>query len=400
MPTTLWRKGAAVLPALAWCAAGGLPVVAIGCGGGGSSASVIRSATLEVTVAWPDRSAGRMVPVASESIRLTIAGANGFARTATIVRPATSTTVANLPAGDLLVTATAHPAADPGATVPQASAVRTVAAASGRTTPLALSLESTIDRVVVAAGPGIVRRGSTGTATVEAYDAANRLVLTRQSTWTLVSSDPGVCGVRSVADGYVLEGIAKGTATVRATETESGKVSTATVTVASPPPALVFTGPTLVRLIGESSTLAWEATDAATLTSVGFSAPGMIGTATVAPAKTTTYTLKATNELGEVAEKSVEIRVATVGVSVTPTAGEVDIRKTLAFAATVSGAVDTSVSWSVLEPSGGTIAADGTYAAPAAQGTFHLRATSTADPTKFAEAVVRVRASGGGIEIR
>ncbi|MFM7320563.1 MAG: hypothetical protein ACKO5K_03435 [Armatimonadota bacterium] len=399
MPTMLWRRGAAVLPALAWCVAAGLPVASMGCGGGSSAAST-RTATLSVTVAWPDRSAGRLVPLASESIRVTVAGANGFAKTVTIVRPANSTTIANLPVGDLVVTATAHPAADPGATIPQASAVRTVPGRAGQTTPLALSLESTIDRVAVTAGSGTLRRGASATATIEAYDPSNRLVLTRPSTWELVSLDPGICAVRSAADGFVLEGIARGAATVRATETESGKVSTVSVVVASPPPVLVFTGPSTERLVGETSTLAWEAQDASTLTSVGFSAAGMIGNAAVAPTKTALYTLKATNELGEVAEKSVEIRVATVGVSVTPTAGEIDIRKSLKFAATVSGAVDTTVAWSVIEPLGGTIATDGTYTAPAAQGTFHVRATSTADPSRVAEVAVRVRASGGGIEIR
>jgi hypothetical protein len=60
------------------------------------------------------------------------------------------------------------------------------------------------------------------------------------------------------------------------------------------------------------------------------------------------------------------------------------------FSATVTGAPDTSVTWSVLESAGGTIDANGLYTAPAAVGSYHLAATSHADPTKQAIASVAV----------
>ena len=46
--------------------------------------------------------------------------------------------------------------------------------------------------------------------------------------------------------------------------------------------------------------------------------------------------------------------------------------------------------WMVQEAGGGTIDADGTYHAPATPGTYHLVATSTADPGKSASATIEV----------
>jgi hypothetical protein len=63
---------------------------------------------------------------------------------------------------------------------------------------------------------------------------------------------------------------------------------------------------------------------------------------------------------------------------------------TQTFQATVTGTTDTAVAWSVVEPSGGTISATGRYTAPASPGTFRVKATSAADPTKAATAPVSV----------
>jgi hypothetical protein len=61
------------------------------------------------------------------------------------------------------------------------------------------------------------------------------------------------------------------------------------------------------------------------------------------------------------------------------------------FIPTVTGTSNTSVNWTVLEgAAGGTISASGIYTAPKAAGTFHVVATSTANPTKSATATVSV----------
>jgi lysophospholipase L1-like esterase len=79
-----------------------------------------------------------------------------------------------------------------------------------------------------------------------------------------------------------------------------------------------------------------------------------------------------------------------LGVDVEPRAVTVRSEGNVTFAAAVTGAVDTGVTWSVLESSGGTIDATGKYLAPATTGSFHVVATSKADATKSGQASVSV----------
>lgn len=61
------------------------------------------------------------------------------------------------------------------------------------------------------------------------------------------------------------------------------------------------------------------------------------------------------------------------------------------FAATVTGTADLSVTWTVAEGSaGGSVTASGAYTAPSATGTYHVVATSNADPARSATATVTV----------
>lgn len=80
-----------------------------------------------------------------------------------------------------------------------------------------------------------------------------------------------------------------------------------------------------------------------------------------------------------------------VSISVTPKTGLIGVTKTLRFTADVSGTTDQAVTWRVLEgATGGTVAADGTYTAPAQPGTYHVVATAHADATKSDQATVTV----------
>jgi hypothetical protein len=63
---------------------------------------------------------------------------------------------------------------------------------------------------------------------------------------------------------------------------------------------------------------------------------------------------------------------------------------TTAFTIRVKGIPKNSVNWSVEESDGGSISAEGFYQAPAHSGTFHVVATSTADPDARAIALVQV----------
>lgn len=81
-----------------------------------------------------------------------------------------------------------------------------------------------------------------------------------------------------------------------------------------------------------------------------------------------------------------------VVVALDPPSAEVEAAGAVRFAAVVTGTVVTTVNWSVVEGAGGTIDATGRYVAPAAAGTFHVRAASVADPTATATATVTVSA--------
>jgi uncharacterized protein YjdB len=75
---------------------------------------------------------------------------------------------------------------------------------------------------------------------------------------------------------------------------------------------------------------------------------------------------------------------------VSPAAATVVAGSTAAFSATVTGSVDTRVVWTVVEAGGGTIDADGTYAAPGTPGGYHVVATSVADAGASGRAAVTV----------
>jgi hypothetical protein len=83
----------------------------------------------------------------------------------------------------------------------------------------------------------------------------------------------------------------------------------------------------------------------------------------------------------------------TVAVVLGPSSSAVDACQTVAFSATVSGTANPGITWSVREgPSGGSITPAGVYTAPSSPGTYHVVATSAADPTRTAEGSVAVAA--------
>ncbi|MFY0576062.1 hypothetical protein ACN28S_18380 [Cystobacter fuscus] len=128
-----------------------------------------------------------------------------------------------------------------------------------------------------------------------------------------------------------------------------------------------------------------EGEDSGTITSTGvYTAPTQAGT----------YTVVATNALDTTKKDTAEVTVTPViHVTLTPTSATVLTGGSVTFTAEVTGATDTSVTWSIQEgDAGGTLTSTGVYTAPAQGGTFTVVATSVADPTKKAEARVTVSA--------
>ena len=58
----------------------------------------------------------------------------------------------------------------------------------------------------------------------------------------------------------------------------------------------------------------------------------------------------------------------------------------------MSNSTNTAVTWSVVEPTGGSITTGGLYTAPNLGGTFHVLATANANSSVTAEATVNVLA--------
>src|SRR5262249_15814109 len=88
--------------------------------------------------------------------------------------------------------------------------------------------------------------------------------------------------------------------------------------------------------------------------------------------------------------------VPVVLVAVTPGQASAPTGWSVTFTASVTGTTagqSTAVTWSVQEAGGGTVDSSGHYRAPGTNGTFHVVATSVADPSKGATATVLVTAT-------
>ena len=115
---------------------------------------------------------------------------------------------------------------------------------------------------------------------------------------------------------------------------------------------------------------------------------------TVTPATTTTYTLSVTvNGVSISISSTLTVTAAAaVSVAISPSSASLQTGASQKFQGTVANSTDTVVAWSVQEAGGGSIAADGTYTAPATAGMYHVVATCHADPTRSSTASVMVSA--------
>jgi hypothetical protein len=119
-----------------------------------------------------------------------------------------------------------------------------------------------------------------------------------------------------------------------------------------------------------------------------YTAPGTPGTYHVVATSTSA------SESRGVASVTVGAAVAppaapAVTVTVTPPQSTLDACRGAVLAAQVENATNTLVTWSVLEPGGGTVV-NGIYTAPASAGTYHVVATSEADPGARGSAAMTV----------
>jgi len=88
-----------------------------------------------------------------------------------------------------------------------------------------------------------------------------------------------------------------------------------------------------------------------------------------------------------------------IAVKVTPANVNLGFGQQQRFLGSVTGTTDSRVSWSLPDPSSGTIDAEGVYTPPQAAGTFRVVATSVAEATRSAAATVNVRPAPAEVSV-
>lgn len=119
-----------------------------------------------------------------------------------------------------------------------------------------------------------------------------------------------------------------------------------------------------------------------------------------APATAGTYHVRASSQANPAVSDTASVTVSVGGgatVAVSPKTVTLAPSANQQFSATVTGSANTSVTWSVIEPSGGSVTSGGMYTAPTTSGTYHVKATSVADPSASDTATVTV--SGGTVTV-
>ena len=110
----------------------------------------------------------------------------------------------------------------------------------------------------------------------------------------------------------------------------------------------------------------------------------------VAPQTPGRYTIVAVSHADASKRATAEVDVgAGIAVAISPAAVQIEEGVQQRFIAAANGS-DTRVTWSLAEAAGGTVDANGLYTAPRGPGTFHVVATSVADPSHSIAAAVTV----------
>ncbi len=213
-----------------WLLALGLAALVAGCSPSLAPATPADEGSALLTVRWPART--RLLPAMAESLRVTVHTARGFQQSRVLNRPAAggaSTVLFDpVPVGALTITAAAYPQPEAGGTA-QAAGVTEVTIAANQRADVALTIATTIVRLVIAPATPSLQVGDSLLLTATPVDASGAVVLTPPG--TIAWSATGAATVS--ATGGVLTGVEPGTAQVTAAETESGVASTVTATVSA-----------------------------------------------------------------------------------------------------------------------------------------------------------------------
>lgn len=206
-----------------------------GTGGTGASGPSGGRGSLQFGVEWPIPTPDRLIPITSQSVRFVVKSTVGtvLATPPLVTKPSgtnfpnntTSVTITGLPAGPVVVSATAFPQQDGGG-VAQATATMTVTVVAGITTTAPdVIMNTTITNVVLTPSATNILPGGQITVSASARDANNNAVFIAPEKLSGAANDssgnPAFTISRSGSQ-FTLKALAIGTFIFKVTETESG----------------------------------------------------------------------------------------------------------------------------------------------------------------------------------
>ncbi len=187
-----------------------------------------------------------------------------------------------------------------------------------------------------------------------------------------------------------------------AIDTPGGGGASSTSVSVNPPSATIPAGstqPFTATVTGATDTsVVWTVSPATgSISGAGvYTAPQQVSSPQIV-----TVTATSTADPSKAASASVTVNPAGVAISVSPGSATLPATGVQIFAATVTGSSNTAVTWSI-NPAVGSISSNGVYTAPtsiASQQQVTVRATSAADTSKSATAIVTLQPAGIAVSV-
>lgn len=235
----------ATLALTAFSCAVSVTLLTSGCGGGNSSTTqsdaTRATGSVTMTVKWPRPDGTRKIPLAANSITVTITGASGAPQTRTVARPADGSpspiTFTNLPLkGDYVLTGAAFASTDGSGTALAKASTTIQLTVTDNKKSVALDLATTIVRLEVSPRPislSIEGANTSLTLSVAGFDAATggNLVPVSTVTYSIANEEIATLSTDPATGITTITAKAIGQTTLTATDTENNISTTVNVEV-------------------------------------------------------------------------------------------------------------------------------------------------------------------------
>lgn len=236
-----------------------LSLLLTGCGGAPHAVSSrsVKTGGLKFSVRWPSRSRSltRLIPAGSNSILVTVVAVSNGQQIGTtlLARPlppgtapadptsTTTATINSLPTGDVRVVALAYPNADGTGHVQASGALTATVIGQQVTTTPPLTMNSTIDHIVISPDPINAAPNGAVTVVASALDAVGAVVLVDASKFSFVVANTAIATADAQTNPSqtqtgvaIVTGHAIGTTSLVVADAESGKTATAQIVINTP----------------------------------------------------------------------------------------------------------------------------------------------------------------------